>query len=125
MSIQSPNLRQEEICQLLQRLVQTNPHFALWELCKRGMSEHSVACEWRQFLSEQLGPGSEEEIEFACAMMELDKLLAVYHDQNLALPVLSYQRILFLHLLRGPERMAQTRAILGTLTAELMACTSA
>ncbi len=103
---------------------QTNRYFALWGVYKRGVGEHSVAGEWSQFLSEQLGPENEEEIEFACAMMELDKLLAVYHDQNLALPSLSFERILFLHLLRGPERMAQTRAILGTLTAELAPCTS-
>lgn len=122
---QTSDTPREQTRLLLSQLVQMNRHFALWDLYKRGVGEHSVAGEWPQFLSEQLGPGNEEEIEFACMMMELDKLLAVYHDQNLALPSLSFERILFLHLLRGPERMAQTRAILGTLTAELEPCTSA
>lgn len=122
---QSSDTPREHTSLLLSQLVQMNRYFALWDLYKRGVGEHSVAGDWTQFLSEQLGPGNEEEIEFACMMMELDKLLAVYHDQNLALPSLSFERILFLHLLRGPERMAQTRAIFGTLTAELVPCTSA
>lgn len=121
---QTSDALREQTRLLLSQLVQMNRYFALWDLYKRGIGERSVAGEWSQFLSEQLGPGNEEEIEFACAMMELDKLLAVYHDQNFALPSLSFERILFLHLLRGPERMAQTRAILGTLTAELAPCTS-
>lgn len=132
MSIKSPIKQQqsfdaprEQTRFLLSQLIQMNRYFALWDLYKRGVGEHSVAGDWTQFLSEQLGPGNEEEIEFACMMMELDKLLAVYHDQNLALPSLSFERILFLHLLRGPERMAQTRAILGTLAVELAPCTSA
>ena len=40
-------------------------------------------------------------------------------------PGLSFERIWFLHSLRGPERMLQTHAVLGMLTAELAACTSA
>jgi hypothetical protein len=115
----------EEIRELLGHLMRTNPYFALWDVYKRGVSEHSVAGEWREFLLEQLGPESDEEIDFACAMVDLDKLLAVYRDQRLALPMLLFERICFLHYIRGAERMAQTRAVLGTLTAELAACTSA
>jgi hypothetical protein len=58
-------------------------------------------------------------------MVELDKLLALFHDGNRVLPGLAFERIWFLHSLRGPERMLQTRAVLGMLTAELAACTSA
>ena len=125
MSHQSSDVATEEIHQLLGYLTQTNPYFAIWDLYKRGVSENSVAGEWRQFLLEQFGPESGEEIEFACAMMELDKVLAVYREQRRALPMLSFERICFLHYIRGAERMAQTRAVLGTLTAELAACTSA
>ena len=53
------------------------------------------------------------------------RLLTLFHDDNLPLPRLAFERIWFLHYLRGPERMAQTRAVLGTLMAELGACTSA
>ena len=66
-----------------------------------------------------------EEIAFAHTMVELDKLLSLFHDKNRMLPGLSIERIWFLHSLRGPERMLQTRAVLGMLTAELAACTSA
>ena len=71
------------------------------------------------------GPQSADEIAFAHAMVELDKLLTLFHDRNRVLPGLSFERIWFLHSLRGPERMLQTRAVLGMLTAELAACTSA
>jgi len=125
MSYQSISTAIEGITELVAYLTQTNPYFALWELYKRGVCEHLLAGEWRQFLLEQLGPQSEEEIEFACAMVELDKLLSVYCEQNRALPILAFERICFLHCILGPERMTQTRAILGTLTAELLACTSA
>lgn len=125
MSQQFHDSATEELLELHDHLTRTNPFFALWDLYKRGVSEHSVAGEWRQFLLEQLGPGSEPQIEFACAMVELDKLLSIYRDQRLALPMLMFERICFLHHIRGPERMAQTRAVLGTLTAELTACTSA
>lgn len=114
-----------EITELLAYLTQTNPYFALWGFYKRSVCEHPVAGEWRQFLLERLGSESQEEIEVACAMLELDKLLSVYREQNCALPILAFERICFLHCIRGPERMAQTQAILGTLTAELAACMSA
>jgi len=58
-------------------------------------------------------------------MAELDKLLTLFHDDNRELPSLSFERIWFLHSLRGPERMLQTRAVLRMLTSELTACTSA
>ena len=70
-------------------------------------------------------PTSADEVAFAHAMVELDKLLGIFRDRNLALPSLGFERIWFLHYLRGPERMAQTRAVLGMLTAELAPCTSA
>ena len=125
MSHPFPTTAAEEIRELLGHLTRTNPYFALLDLYKRGVSEHSVAGEWREFLLEQLGPESDEEVGFACAMVDLDKLLAVYRDRRLTLPMLLFERICFLHYIRGPERMAQTRAVLGTLTAELAACTSA
>ena len=102
-----------------------NPYFALWVVYKRGVNDHSVAEDWDEYLLQELGAESAEEIAFAHAMVELDKLLTLFHDGNRALPSLSFERIWFLHSLRGPERMLQTRAVLGMLTAELAACTSA
>ena len=115
----------EQIGQLLNHLAQKNPYFALWVAYKRSVSDHSIAEDWDEYLLQKLGTESTEDIAFAMAMAEVERILGTFRDQNRALPSLSFERIWFLHYLRGPERMAQTRAALGTLTAELTACTSA
>ncbi len=120
-----PTSPQEQIRELLSHLAQKNPYFALWVVYKRGVSHDSVAEDWDEYLVQELGVWSAEEIAFTQAMVELDKLLALFHDRYRALPSLSFERIWFLHSLRGPERMLQTRAVLGMLTAELAECTSA
>lgn len=101
-----------------------NPYFALWSVYKTGVSDRSVAEEWEEYLLQELGNQSVDEIDFTRAMVELDKLLNHFRDENRVLPCLAFERVWFLHYLRGPERMAQTRAVLGMLTAELGACTS-
>ena len=116
---------QEQIQKLLNHLAQQNPHFRLWIVYKRSVSECSVAGGWDEYLLQELGSESDEETAFARAMVELDALLTLFHGGNLALPSLTFERIWFLHSLRGPERMLQTRSVLGMLTAELAACTSA
>ena len=120
----SPSPR-EKIRELCDHLAQRNPYFMLWLVYKRDVTDHSVAEHWGEYLIQELGAESAEEIAFAHAMVELDKLLALFHDGNRVLPGLALERIWFLHSLRGPERMLQTRAVLGMLTAELAACTSA
>ena len=121
----APRSPHEQIHQLRSHLARMNPYFALWTAYKNGEREQLIAKDWHQYLLQQLGTESGEEIAFAHAMVELDKLLTLFHDRNWALPGLSLDRIWFLHLLRGPERMLQTRALLGMLTAESAACTSA
>jgi hypothetical protein len=118
----SPRKQMEE---LLSHLAQKNPYFALWTVHKKGVSDGSVAEEWDDYLVQELGPQCAEDIDFTRAMAELDRLLTLFHDESLPLPRLAFERIWFLHYLRGPERMAQTRAVLGMLTAGLGACTSA
>jgi len=120
----SPSPR-EKIRELCDHLAQRNPYFMLWLVYKRDVTDHSVAEQWGEYLIQELGAESAEEIAFAHAVVELDKLLALFHDGNRVLPGLALERIWFLHSLRGPERMLQTRAVLGVLTAELAACTSA
>jgi len=122
---QSTASPQELIQELLRHLAQKNPYFALWVVYKRSVSYYSAAGGWDEYLLQELGTESGEEIAFAHAMVELDKLLTLFHDRNWVLPGLSFERIWFLDSLRGPERMLQTRAVLGMLTAELAACTSA
>jgi len=121
----APSSSHEQIHQLRSHLARKNPYFALWTDYKNGEREQLIAEDWHQYLLQQLGTESGEEIAFAHAMVELDKLLTLFHYRNWALPALSLERIWFLHLLRGPERMLQTRALLGMLTAESAACTSA
>jgi len=116
---------QEQIQELLNHLEQQNAYFKLWVDYKRDMADHPVADEWGEYLLQELGGRSAEEIAFVHAMVELDKLLTLFRDGDWALPGLSFERIWFLHSLRGSERMLQTRAVLGMLTAGLMACTSA
>ena len=115
----------EQIQELRNHLAQQNPYFGLWVFYKRDVKDHPVAEEWGEYLLQELGTLSAEEIAFAHAMVELEKLLSLFHDGNRVLPGLIFERIWFLHSLRGPERMLQTRAVLGILTAELAACTSA
>jgi hypothetical protein len=121
----APAAPRKEIEELFSHLAQKNHYFALWTVYKRGLSDRSVAEEWDEFLLQELGTQSPEAIVFTRAMVELDRLLTLFHDENLALPSLAFERIWFLHYLRGPERIAQTRAVLGMLMAELEACTSA
>ena len=115
----------EQIHHLRSHLALKNPYFALWTVYTNDERELLTAEDWHQFLLQQLGTECTEEIAFAHAMVELEKLLSLFHDGNRVLPGLSFERIWFLHSLRGPERMLQTRAVLGMLTVELSACTSA
>ena len=115
----------EQIQELRNHLAQQNPYFGHWVVYKRDVKDHPVTEEWDEYLLQERGVRSAEEIAFAHAMVELEKLLSLFHDGNRVLPGLSFERIWFLHSLRGPERMLQTRAVLGMLTAELAACTSA
>jgi hypothetical protein len=122
---QTPAFPRRQIEELSRHLAQKSPYFALWSSYKSGVSDRSVAEKWDDYLAQELGPHRTEEIDFTRSMVELDRLLSLFHDDNLPLPRLAFERIWFLHYLRGPERMAQTRAVLGTLMAELGACTSA
>jgi len=123
--VQEPVSPQAQIDQLLSHLEQMNPYFARWIEYKNGVADHQTVKKWDEYLLQALGAESADEAAFAHSMVELDKLLGIFRDRNLALPSLGFERIWFLHYLRGPERMAQTRAVLGMLTAELAPCTSA
>jgi hypothetical protein len=123
--VQEPVSPQAQIDQLLSHLAQRNPYFARWIEYKKGVADHEIVEKWDDYLLQTLGAASADEVGFAHGMVELDKLLGIFRDRNLALPSLGFERIWFLHFLRGPERMAQTRAVLGILTAELVPCTSA
>jgi len=84
-----------------------------------------VASSPREQIQELLGDESADDVAFARAMVDLDRLLLHLFDRKLALPKYFFERCWFLHYLRGPERMLQTRALLNTLTVEVEPCASA
>ena len=104
--------------ELVQHLVQKNPYFARWK-------ERQVSREAQLATATDSDSTELKDAEFASAMSDLGKLLALYWVRDQALPALTFERIWFLHNLREPERMLQTRAVLNMLTAELGPCTSA
>jgi hypothetical protein len=115
----------EQVQDLLNHLAEKNPYFALWIDYKRQCAESVEAKDWDCFLSKELGPEDGDAITFSKAMADLDKVLCYFRDRNLSLPRYFFERAWFLHYLRGPERMLQTRALLNTLAMESGECTSA
>ena len=119
----APPPPREQVRELLDHLTQKNPYFAVWVVFKSG-AENSDTESWEDYLGRELGTEGRDEVAFTRAMAELDKLLLYFHDRDLPLPQHFFERAWFLHYLRGPERMLQTRALLNTLTAETGACES-
>ncbi len=114
----------EPVLELRNYITNANPYFRLWiDFKNRRLNANAPA--WGEYLVQNLGPRSAEEIEFADAMAELDKLLEFFQSAETALPKFSSERLWFLHHLRAPERMLQTRSVLTLLMAEIDACTSA
>jgi len=120
----APVSPKEQVQELLDHLAKKNPYFALWVVYKRGLAKNSDTHEWEQYLSQELGPEDEDDIAFTKAMADLDKLLLYLRDRNVPLPRYFFERAWFLHYLRGPERMLQTRTLLNTLATETGECTS-
>jgi hypothetical protein len=121
----APTSAREQVQELLDQLAKKNPYFALWTVYKKDVNDHSIADEWDDYLLQEIGTECSEEVVFTRAMVELDQLLSFFHDSNRVLPRHFYERAWFLHYLREPERMLQTRSLLNMLTAEIAACTSA
>jgi hypothetical protein len=113
----------ERVLELRDYITNANPYFRLWMDFKSRVPGAN-APGWDEYLVKNLGLGNAEEIEFSQAMAELDKLLSFFCDANLTLPKFLFERLWFLHHLRSPERMLQTRSVLTLLTAEIEACTS-
>lgn len=115
----------EQVADLLDYLEKNNPYFSLQGECRESASLTSDGETRVGYVDGKNDAADEDETAFALAMEELNRLLVYFQDKNLPLPRYFSERALFLHRLRGPERMLQTRALLNTLTAEMEACTSA
>jgi hypothetical protein len=110
--------------ELLDHLASRNPYFRLWIDYKGRVGGEFNERAWNDFLLRQLDENDADSLDFAKAMGELDRLLVWSHDHNISLPRYFFERAWFLHFLREPERMAQTRALLSTLTADIPPCMS-
>jgi len=111
--------------ELLNHLTSRNPYFRLWIDYKVRAGGEFNERAWNDFLRRQLGENDADSLDFAKAMGELDRLLVWSHDHNTPLPRYFFERTWFLHFLREPERMVQTRALLSTFVAEIPPCMSA
>lgn len=115
----------DQVDELTRHLASKNPHYALWTGYRKSL-EHPLPMEsWDDYLNQELGSANSQHADFTRAMVELDKLFALFRDRNQPLPRFTFERVWFLHYLREPERMLQTRAVLTMLMAEMGACTSA
>jgi hypothetical protein len=120
-----PASPREQVAELFDHLAKKNPYFALWLAYEKATEGSSDTEEWEEYLRREFGPDSKDDISFTRAMVQLDKLLRYFRERNLPLPKYFFERTWFLHYLKEPERALQTRALLGTLAAEIEVCASA
>jgi hypothetical protein len=116
---------QELIGNLLDNLARNNPCFALWAHYSKCVQQQPDSPCWEEYVANECADRVEGEIEFTLLMGDLGKLLALFRDRNLALPSLYFERIAFLHHLRGPERNLQARAVVQGLLEVIASCASA
>jgi len=115
----------ELIDNLLGNLARKNPGIALWTHYSKLIQKRPYAPCWEDYVASECKDGAEDEIEFTLLMGDLGKLLALFRDSDLALPPLCFERIAFLHHLRGPERYLQARAVVQGLLEVIASCASA
>jgi hypothetical protein len=114
-----------DVQELLDHLTGNNPYFALWVAYKGRTPGQFDGQGWEQYVCGAMGPGGTDDVAFARAMADLDKLLEYFLGSKLPLPEYFFDRCWFLHYLREPERMVHTRVLLNTLAAEIKPCASA
>jgi hypothetical protein len=115
----------ELIGNLLDNLARNNPCFALWTHYSKFVQQQPDAPCWEEYVANECKDGADGEIEFTLLMGDLGKLLAFFRNRNLALPPHYFERISFLHRLRGPERNLQARAVVQGLLEVIASCASA
>ena len=115
----------ELIGNLLDNLARHTPCLALWTHYSKFVQQQPDASCWEDYGANECEDGAESEIEFTLLMGDLGKLLALFRNRNLALPPRYFERISFLHRLRGPERNLQARAVVQGLLEVIASCASA
>ena len=115
----------ELIDKLLDNLARANPGFALWTHYSKCVQQQPDSPCWEEYVANECADRVEGEIEFTLLMGDLGKLLALFRNRNLALPPHYFERISFLHRLRGPECNLQARAVVQGLLEVIASCASA
>ena len=115
----------ETVTELLDYIGKKNPWFALWVHYSNQESGLSNASTWQEYVRQEIPSAGEQEIQFTLLMGQMGRLLDHFRNRNLALPPHYFQRIWFLHNIRGAERNPQARALVQGLLEAMESCTSA
>lgn len=115
----------ETVTELIEYIGKKNPWFALWVRYSNQESGLNSAGNWEEYVQQELNAAPQNEIEFALLMGQMGRLLDHFRNRNLALPPHYFQRIWFLHNIRGAERNPQARALVQGLLEAMSSCTSA
>ena len=113
------------IDELAAYLTKENPYYALWIRYASPVSAPNSELAWEEFVAQEFGDGTNEEIEFALLVGQLGKLLTYFRHRNLPLPPHFSGRVWFLHYLPGAERNAHARALVQKLAEATESCTCA
>jgi hypothetical protein len=121
----APAIPRGSVEDLLDYLAKKNPNYALWSHYTKQVQQDPDAPSWEEFVEKEFDGADGDEVEFTLLMGQLGKLLLHYRDRNAALPPLYFERIWFLHLLRGAEQNLQARAVVQGLAEAIRSCASA
>ncbi len=120
-----PVTPRELVDELAAYLTKENPFYTLWVRYTSLVEQCKDELTWEEFVRQELGSTTEEEIEFALLVGQLGKLLTYFRVRNLALPARFLGRTWFIYYLPGAERNAHTRALVQELTEATGSCASA
>jgi len=115
----------ETVTELLDYIGKKNPWFALWVHYSNQQSGPNSVSTWQEYVRQEIPSAGEQEIQFALLMGQMGRLLDHFRNRNVALPPHYFQRIWFLHNIRGAERNPQARALVQGLLEAMESCTSA
>jgi hypothetical protein len=118
----TPVAARETIDELAAYLARENPFYALWVRYASPTEQPNGELVWEEFIAQELGEGTDEEIEFALLVGQLGKLLTYFRERNLALPPHFCGRVWFLHYLPGAERNAHAHAVVQELAEAMGSC---
>jgi len=97
----APASPRELVDDLLDYLAKENPYFALWAGYPNQVEQGDNRVSWEEFVANELTAATDQDVEFTVLMGQLGKVLCHFRDRELALPPHSFERLWFLHHVRG------------------------